>query len=165
MRFFKFIYGPVNSTDKVISETQVECFCSSESGFFVTNRQASYISSAIIFLFIATFITGYFWGKKSAIHEFGNNILNGSFADQAKYSFYSLYGSPVEEEDSDEDEAAQSQDDEIEKAKVEIINTPVPIITLKEEQLITKDINKINTPKKYQAQLVGFNSLESAQQF
>lgn len=163
MRFLKFIYGPGNPTNKVLSETEIECFCSSDSGFFVTSRQASYISAAIIFLFIATFVTGYFWGKKSAIHEFGNNVLNGSFADQAKYSFYSLYGSPVEEEDSDEDEA-QPHDDEIEKAKVEIINPPVPIITLKEDQIITKDVNTIN-PKKYQALLVGFNSLESAQQF
>ena len=145
MRFLKFIYGQSNSSDKVVLEIQEECICSSDSGFFVTKRQASYISAGVVFLFISIFITGYFWGKKSAIHEFGNNVLNGSFADQAKYSFYSLYGSPIEESEESEEDEAQPQESEIEKATTEANDIPATVPT---EAVIKEENNKENLGNK-----------------
>lgn len=139
MRIFKIISSQQFWQNNFFPDVE-ECKCSSTSGIFITKKQASYFCSIIVFLFLFIFVAGYFLGKKSAIDEFSKNMLNGSFADQARYSFYSLFGNP--------------ENDETEESEPE-------------EQEITEEpkIDNILSNQKFSAELIGFTSKNSAENF
>ncbi len=59
-------------------------------------HQATGIIFALLFFYGITFIAGYFWGKKSALQEFADQIKNESFSDKVYASLCSLYDVPPE---------------------------------------------------------------------
>lgn len=50
--------------------------------------------AALLILYVVTFLAGYFWGKKSALEEFAEQIKNESFTDQVYASLCALYDQP-----------------------------------------------------------------------
>ena len=171
MRFFKMMYSQDYPHNNIKTET--ECFCSSTNGFFITKRQASSVSAIIIFLFLCIFISGFFLGKKNAIEEFSNKVLNGSFADQARYSFYSLYGGNPAAEESEEQEYEEEQseliDSETQKRNEALFEEIAKNVAQKENNLlnvISPELkNNINGTERYSAELIGFGTHEAAEQF
>lgn len=47
--------------------------------------------AALLVLYVVTFLAGYFWGKKSALEEFAEQIKNESFTDKVYASLCALY--------------------------------------------------------------------------
>ncbi len=129
------------------------CFCKDKKGFFITHRQASFISAITFLSIILIIILSYLWGQKHAIQEFTNKMVDDSFADKINYSYYSLYGNmPVN--DNDVDESFDSDEDFIEEPKPEAdVTEPI------------SQVPEINNNKHYYAELVGFGNIKSAQQF
>jgi hypothetical protein len=64
-------------------------------------RQASWIASGLLLLFVVTFATGYFFGKRRAAQEFAHKIMNDSFGDQAQYTMLSMYSNAGNSLDSE----------------------------------------------------------------
>jgi hypothetical protein len=56
--------------------------------------QITSLITALFLLFVITFLTGYFWGKKSALEEFAEQIKNESFSDKVYASLCALYDQP-----------------------------------------------------------------------
>ncbi len=163
MRFLKTLYmhsETYKSSNSTINDIQ-DCFCSSTEGFFITKKQASITTAIILFLFLALFISGFFVGKKSSIEEFSNKLLNGSFEDQAKYSFYSLYGGNSSGEENEEgDSDSEYDEDQQENDDEDMIKSEI------ENQKITENsIVADNAQTKYVAELIGFGSESAANQF
>lgn len=128
-----------------------QCICNNKSGFFVTNRQASSTSAMLILFFILVIVVSYIWGQRRAIQEFTNKMVDDSFADKINYSYYSLYGGQFgNENEGDADE--QSSDSE-EEYQEDLKPCPETSVSSKKDD------------KKYYAELVGFGSAKSAQQF
>ncbi|OGB83077.1 hypothetical protein A3F66_05035 [candidate division TM6 bacterium RIFCSPHIGHO2_12_FULL_32_22] len=113
---------------------------SKNNDLIITRRQASFLSAALLLLFVSFFIFGYIIGQRKALNEFNEILHNESFADRVRYSLYSSYGnSPVSEE---------TADSEIE-------------LDLSDDQSDTKFVSD----KTYYAPLYGCGSLKTAQAF
>ncbi len=53
--------------------------------------QVTALIAIIFMLYLVTFLAGYFWGKKSALEEFAEQIKNESFSDKVYASLCALY--------------------------------------------------------------------------
>lgn len=60
----------------------------------IYHYQLTVVVAVIMMLYGITFLTGYFWGKKSALEEFAEQIKNESFSDKVYASLCSLYDQP-----------------------------------------------------------------------
>ncbi len=161
MRFLKTLYmhSETYKSSSTVGDLQ-DCLCTSSEGFFITKKQASITTAIILFLFLAFFISGFFIGKKGSIEEFSNRLLNGSFEDQAKYSFYSLYGgNPASEENEEGDSDSEYDEDQQENTDEDMIKSEI------ETQKIINENSIAPTSTKYVAELIGFGSESAAKQF
>lgn len=133
-----------------------QCICKNKSGFFITNRQASSASAILVLSLVLLIIVSYIWGQKRAIQEFTSKMIDDSFADKINYSYYSLYGSQFGNDNDVDDSSAEEDEDFQEELKPEQESS---------EALTIKKSAVIKNSKNYYAELVGFGSIKSAQQF
>lgn len=148
--------------NKTNQEKQVSCFCSSTEGFFITKRQASIFSASIIFLMLGVFISGYFWGQKKAVVEFTDKLNEDSFTDKVNYSFYSMYGNQKQD---DFDTQVESKDEELKLEEAPVVEVETQNLNnIVQENIKEEPVLQANK-KQYYAELIGFGSSKSAQQF
>ena len=62
----------------------------------IHHYQITGLITAMLMLYVITFLAGYFWGKKSALEEFAEQIKNESFSDKVYASLCALYDQPAE---------------------------------------------------------------------
>lgn len=108
----------------------------------INQQQLSYVISGILILSFFIFLSGYYWGKKSAIEVWTDQLKAESLADKLYCAFCSFN---------------ETTDEYISQANTESIAQAVKI---------HEDFNKIQgkeNKKSYYAQLAGFNSLKRAQ--
>jgi hypothetical protein len=74
----------------------------------IPHYQLTATIALLLLLYVITFLTGYFWGKKSALEEFADQIKNESFSDKVYASLCSLYDQPSE--NSENNELARTED-------------------------------------------------------
>jgi len=130
---------------KMTLENQ-KCYCSTNQGLFIPNRQLSMIVALLLLVVFSVFMTGYFFGKKNEVEQFTQRIQQQACADQ-------IYTNLITSE--------QNQ-------------SPVhdlPAISI-DTMLLTESINQDNEDvlgKKqsdsYYAQLIGFGTEKSAHLF
>ncbi len=72
----------MNKWEDSFKRNEPSCYCSSNQGLFVPNRQLSLIVAGLLFLGFCTFMTGYFLGKKNVVEQFSEKIQKEAFADQ-----------------------------------------------------------------------------------
>lgn len=131
----------------------------------IKKRQASWIIASLLFLFGLFFISGYMFGKRRAVQEFAHNVMNDSFIDQAHHSLYTMYGhNPVTEgtnTDTSVEEDGKGVTNEPSADAMSSMGTQEvePAVVIEPEVVAPK------VTKKYWAQLVGFRSEASAQEF
>jgi hypothetical protein len=76
----------------------------------IHHYQITGLIAAILMLYVITFLAGYFWGKKSALEEFAEQIKNESFSDKVYASLCAMYEQPTEAAPAQPvDEAPQGQ--------------------------------------------------------
>jgi hypothetical protein len=153
-------------------ENSQPCHCSSD-GFFITNRQTSMICSLLILLFLMSFVSGYFWGHGKATQEFTEKLVDDSFTDKINYSFYSNFEKTPPEPELDAD-SAEEDFEEVESTPFALSNVEGPNVVVKEDEKEVK-VNQGNaltiknelpqSDTNYYAELVGFGTLQAAQNF
>jgi hypothetical protein len=62
----------------------------------IHHYQITGLIAAMLMLYVVTFLAGYFWGKKSALEEFAEQIKNESFSDKVYASLCALYDQPAD---------------------------------------------------------------------
>lgn len=62
----------------------------------IHHYQLTGLITGLMLLFVVTFLAGYFWGKKSALEEFAEQIKNESFSDKVYASLCALYDQPAD---------------------------------------------------------------------
>ncbi len=62
----------------------------------IHHYQITGLIAALLMLYVITFLAGYFWGKKSALEEFAEQIKNESFSDKVYASLCALYDQPTD---------------------------------------------------------------------
>ena len=80
----------MNKWEDSFKKNEPECYCSSNQGLFVPNRQLSFIVAGLLFLSFCVFMTGYFLGKKNVVEQFSEKIQQEAFADQVYATVLSL---------------------------------------------------------------------------
>lgn len=146
-------------------ETSQPCHCSGD-GFFITNRQTSMISSLLILLFMMTFISGYFWGHGKATQEFTEKLVDDSFTDKINYSFYSNFEkNPTEPEvDADSVDTVEEDFEEVESDSQPSATT-AKVEKLQEGNIVIPKNEQSQSDTYYYAELIGFGTLQAAQNF
>lgn len=158
------------------SHTQTElCVCDGKQGVFFNNRHMSWALSVLLLLNFFVFMSGYFLGKKKIIEQLNYKIDQESLTDHVYSSMYALYDSKVPPASSDSDNAEPGDDEnpENDSAAVEepaLEFTAAEVVSpVKPVELATTGATQAVTPKanerEYFAQLVGFSSERTAQQF
>jgi|GEM_PF-4590087 len=88
------------------------CVCAQSTGLFIPNRQLSYyIALSILFLFLI-FMTGFFWGKQTALKTCLYNLEQDFFADQISYSIYRSPDTFIQITDKQEDKCSEYNNSE-----------------------------------------------------
>lgn len=67
-------------------------------------QQMSYAVACLLLIFFFIFMTGYYWGKKSAIESFAAQIESDSLSDKISYAFCSNYDYKGDQTESAQDE-------------------------------------------------------------
>jgi len=117
---------------------------SKEAGFFLPNRELSWVIALALILSFLMFCTGYFWGQRRAVSQFLYKVKEESFADGITYSLYAMGPKELSETDG------------------EIVVAPEESL----EELITKEKVVVQSPKTvYAAPLIGFGTLHAANNF
>ncbi|MBY0110195.1 MAG: hypothetical protein K2X90_03735 [Candidatus Babeliaceae bacterium] len=122
------------------------------------HSQATALIAIMLVLFAVNFLVGYFWGKKSALEEFAEQIKNESFSDKVYASLCALYEQPTDAESNtvaapladsvEEPSQGDSDDNEIVPAK----NTSLFVAQLigygteKQAQLYVKALGQRGIP-------------------
>ena len=142
-----------------------ECMCSTDRGLYVPNRQLSFIVAGLLFLFFATFMVGYFYGKKNVVAQFAEKAQQELFSDQ-------VYSSMLINQKEDTQQVA----DNVFMADAKISSENVSLDTdIKSEQSVEQialnEQIELNDQKadveavRYYAQLIGFGTEKAAQSF
>lgn len=138
---------------KKTSDNSTTCYCSSNQGLFVPNRQLSFIIAGLLFLFFTIFMTGYFWGKKSALESFATQIEQDAFADQVYTSVIATSSIGLHSEQPE--------------AHGTLLMTEAAIVetsSLGNEEVVVENVPQISCPR-YYAQLIGFGTEKAAHLF
>ena len=148
---------------------------SSESiNITLSNRQASLFIAAGLLIIFFSFITGYFWGKRSAISQFCMSVEQSSFADRIYTSMCELSETepPTTQEtvavgqeqstdvpvtSADADQVAEEQED----LGVSLDHDSVQHVV----QAVVETQVKSAEVERYHAQLVGSGSEQLAEKF
>lgn len=140
------------------------CVCEGKPGVFLTNRHVSWSLSTLLFMIFFIFMVGYFMGKKRSMDQLNYKIDQESLTDNIYSSMYALYDGKVKPESADTidpDEEVAENDSTEDSALEQTIDV------LSHEKIsseVTAPIS-ISDGHEYYAQLVGFNSERTAQQF
>ena len=131
----------VNKNDKIV--------------FSLNQRQCGFALAGVIGALFIIFITGYFYGQKSAAEQFTYRIDQESLADQVYSSLCGLYDNKTEPE------TGGQADEDAEKIELAEDIEVAPGATAIESSLIQEQ-ESINGPA-YYAQLVGFGTRGAAE--
>lgn len=146
------------------------CVCDGKKGVFLNNRHMSWALSIILLLTFFVFMAGYFFGKKKVIDQLNHKIDQESLTDHVYSSMYKLYDNKVKPESSDNvepgDEVIETElanDDQVLEQAVDVADH-VKVID-QTSKSVPEIISVQNDGREYYAQLVGFSSERTAQQF
>ncbi|MBT3456387.1 hypothetical protein HN446_04960 [bacterium] len=134
-----------------------------ENGIFLTTRQLSGVVAIFLFLGIAIFISGYFWGQRKIVETISGHLKEESFNAQVATSMVSLYdsaSSAANEEVAQEEKELEEQVGKDKKSDADVVfGDEVVEGKAKEVEALTdkKALDKKPEPdgKKYYAQLAG----------
>lgn len=139
-----------------------QCECSKNNVVIIGMRSLSLLVSAVIVLCFFIFMTGYFLGKRSAYEDVAGVLVQDSLSDRVYASMCSIYGY------KDEKASAEEQELETEVAEAdqeaETPATAEPATQPAEAEVATQAAPAADAVH-YYAQLAGFGSLQSAEQF
>jgi hypothetical protein len=146
----------MNKWEDSFKKNENACYCSTNQGLFVPNRQLSVVIAGFLFLCFCIFITGYFLGKKNVAEQSVQAMQQEAFADH-------IYSSVLTAEQKIESHNTST-----------LLASQSPVIEIV-EQLITQDDTQIavvvpqneSTQRiiQYYAQLIGFGTEKSAHLF
>lgn len=181
-----------NSKKSAENENNSCCICTRATGLFVPNRELSYcVAGGLLGLFFV-FMAGFFWGQQHAIKDFLHTLNQDSFADQVASSLYVLTDptpelpeTEQEESGSDTTDTGEGENDsdngEDDSNELDLQDTVDSSVDSNEKsiQSIEKktsmvassvDTPNLDTPDNensthYYAQLIGFGTVEAADQF
>lgn len=142
----------MNKWEDSFKKNEPSCYCSSNQGLFVPNRQLSLIVAGMLFLGFCIFMTGYFLGKKNIAEQFSEKIQKEAFADQV---YTTVLGSAQDSDQSSINTLLVTDVDIVESQQQSIDN---------EEMIIAETENEIPSTL-YYAQLIGFGTEKAAQLF
>jgi cell division septation protein DedD len=130
----------------------------------------SWALSIILLLNFFIFMTGYFLGKKQAVDQLNYKIDQESLTDHVYSSMYALYDTKVQPESSDMvepgEEVAEADLVSEEPALEQAIDITAQVQVSDEAPKDSSEIITVqNNGHEYYAQLVGFSSEKTAQQF
>lgn len=123
---------------------------SSHNILTLNERQVRYLSASIIALVLISFLTGYYWGKKRAYEDFLGYCENQAFGDKIAASLCLLYESPEDKESEAPETGDQSESSDT-------IEQEATLQEAAEEGVLATNL--------YYAQLAGFGSKRSAEQY
>lgn len=133
----------------------------------LSSRQASMIMASMVIVALFIFITGYFLGKRTAIHEFSSNITQNALHDQIDYllTTQSLQSSQDEDIQSIENEETTITKIEpsIEGESVKKLVT-VAVEENRDELTISSVDQSLEKDRQY-ACLIGFGTKSAANSF
>jgi hypothetical protein len=138
-----------------------ECMCSTDRGLYVPNRQLSFIVAGLLFLFFATFMAGYFYGKKNVVAQLGEKAQQELFADQVYSSM--LINQKEDMQPISESVLITDAIDLSESIPLDV-ETKFEQIAVNEKAELCEQISKI-APAGYYAQLIGFGTEKAAHSF
>lgn len=120
-----------------------------EAGFFLPNRELSWVIALALVLSFLMFCSGYFWGQRRAVSQFLYKVKEESFADGITYSLYAM--GPQELKETEEEIVVAPDEQTPEESPVEIPEN--------------KDIIPEAPRTVYVAPLIGFGTLHAANMF
>ncbi len=140
-------------------------------GLHLTKKEASISVTILTILTLLVFLTGYFWGKKSAIEGFAQKAAQDSLNDHADYmltmqTFAAKNGTSIEElgiEDKNQSIADQALPDALEEVAVKEISTAEPVSHIASSSKLPTMQKKSKNMQHY-ALLAGFGKKSLAQQ-
>jgi len=148
------------------------CVCDGKQGLFLSNRHMSWAISIVLLLNFFLFMTGYFLGKKQAVDHLNYKIDQESLTDHVYSSMYALYDSKVSTASSDnvesgeEAEVAEAEALTEEPTLEQAIDITAQVKTNDQTATSSSEILSVQKDgREYCAQLVGFSSERTAQQF
>jgi len=145
------------STWKMPPKNNDSCSCASSQGLFVTNRLISICISGALFVLCATFITGYFLGKKYHVEHYTQKIADDIFVDTV---YTSVVSNAIIEDVADEMGVAEKIKD--------VPADPCESTSICDQSELASEHNltkNSDVNKKYYAELIGFGTENAAQQF
>jgi hypothetical protein len=154
MNLLKYIKSLTQRHDKQLADMQL------------SQNQINHVIAALCMVFFFIFIAGYYWGKKSALEHFTNQLESDSLADKVSYAFCSLYDAPEEAEEIDNPDS--SEDTTPVTAPVSPIaldnKLPVPVQAVKQVVALAEK-NEPSETHEYVAQLAGFGAAKTARTY
>ncbi len=118
----------------------------------LNEQQLSHIVAALLLVAFFIFIGGYYWGKKSALEPFADQLESDSLADKVSYAFFTLY----DQQEQDDEEAIQKEQDAGDIAQAV---SPEP-----QENKVDELVQEAQASKGlYYAELAGFGTAKAAQ--
>jgi hypothetical protein len=148
-------------------------FMSSDKDQIVlSRRQASMIMASMVIVSLFIFITGYFLGKRTVIHDFSSNVTQSALHDQIDYllTTQSLQSSKDDETSSDDEQELQEAESreeviqlptKIEGQKYENSHNSPALQDIKKEEIVHADVK---SGSQY-ACLIGFGTKPAANAF
>jgi len=140
--------------DSFRKPNEQSCYCSSNQGLFVPNRQLSFIVAALLLLSFCIFMTGYFLGKKNVVEQFTEKMQVEAFSDQV----YAAVLATTQENEQQAENNLLVTDADIADILPQSINQDIAVAQVEadaEQSALTR----------YYAQLIGFGTEKSAQAF
>lgn len=148
----------MNKWEDSFKKNEQPCYCSSNQGLFVPNRQLSLIVAVMLFLAFCIFMTGYFLGKKNSVEQFSEKMHQEAFADQV----YTTVVTSAQENESKNINTLLVTD-------VDIVKISQPANETNNQEVIVAQEENSHVPEipstLYYAQLIGFGTEKAAQLF
>ena len=148
----------MNKWEDSFKKNEQPCYCSSNQGLFVPNRQLSLIVAVMLFLAFCIFMTGYFLGKKNSVEQFSEKMHQEAFADQV----YTTVVTSAQENESKNINTLLVTD-------VDIVKLSQPADETNNQEVIIAQEENSHVPEipstLYYAQLIGFGTEKAAQLF
>lgn len=110
----------------------------------IHHYQVTALAATLLVLYVLTFLAGYFWGKKSALEEFSEQIQNESFSDKVYASLCSMYDAEKSSPDKQQESVGET-----------------PVQTVAPDTAVTKN----DAGPSFIGQLVGYGTEKQAQQY
>ena len=149
----------MNKWEDSFKKNEQPCYCSSNQGLFVPNRQLSLIVAGMLFLAFCIFMTGYFLGKKTIAEQFSEKMQKEAFADQV---YTTILANAQEDGQANINTLLVTDADIVEKSHIVEQTTDQEMLIAQEEN---SDSHEIIQPTFYYAQLIGFGTEKAAHLF